>query len=55
MTTITAIDFYRMLNDALGLEETKKVTDVLTNTGETQKTDIRKQNGVIIVIDEAQF
>ena len=35
MTTITAIDFYRMLNDALGLEETKKVTDVLTNTGET--------------------
>lgn len=24
MTTITAIDFYRMLNNALGLEETTK-------------------------------
>ena len=37
MTTITAIDFYRMLNDALGLEETTKKPETKKKKEETTK------------------
>ncbi len=56
MTTITAIDFYRMLNDALGLEETTKKSQMFKSIQEELKrlTSENKME-VIIAIDESQF
>ncbi|MBM6842156.1 AAA family ATPase [[Clostridium] spiroforme] len=56
MTTVTAIDFYRMLNDAPGLEETTKKSQMFSQIQEELKrlTSENKME-VIIAIDEAQF
>ena len=55
MTTITAIDFYRMLNDALGLEETKKSQMFSQIQEKLKRLTLENRMEVIIVIDEAQF
>ena len=56
MTTITAIDFYRMLNDALGLEEmTKKSRMFQAIQDELRRLTVENKMEVIIAIDEAQF
>lgn len=56
MTTITAIDFYRMLNDELGLEETPKKSQ-LFNQIQTELKRLVTENKmeVVIVVDEIQF
>lgn len=56
MTTITTIDFYRMLSDELGLEETTKKLRMFTQIKEELKrlTTEHKME-VIIAIDECQF
>lgn len=56
MTTITAIDFYRMLNDALGLEETTKKSQMFKQIqNELKRLTSENKMEVIIAIDEAQF
>ena len=56
MTTITAIDFYRMLNDALGLEETTKKSQMFNQIqDELKRLTSENKMEVIIAIDEAQF
>ena len=56
MTTITAIDFYRMLNDALGLEETTKKSQMFSQIqDELKRLTSENKMEVIIAIDEAQF
>lgn len=56
MTTITAIDFYRTLNEQLGLEETTKKS-VMFNAIQNEFKRLVKENKmeIILAIDEAQF
>ena len=56
LTTITAMDFYRMLNEKLGLEATNQKSRLFTQIQEELKrlTSENKKE-VIIAIDEAQF
>lgn len=56
MTTITAIDFYRMLNDALGLEETTKKSLMFSQIQEELKRlVVENKMEIVIAIDEIQF
>ena len=56
MTTITSIDFYRMLNDAFGLEETTKKSQMFKQIqDELKRLTSENKMEVIIAIDEAQF
>lgn len=56
MTTITAVDFYRMLNDALGLEETTKKSQLFNQIQEELKRLVTENKmEVVITIDEIQF
>lgn len=56
MTTITAIDFYRILNEQLGLEETTKKS-VMFNAIQNEFKRLVKENKmeIVLAIDEAQF
>lgn len=56
MTTITAIDFYRMLNDALGLEETTKKSQMFNSIqAELKRLVVENKMEIVIAIDEIQF
>lgn len=56
MTTITAIDFYRMLNDVLGLEETTKKSQLFNQIQEELKRlVVESKMEIVIAIDEIQF
>ncbi len=56
MTTVTAIDFYRMLNDELGLEDTTKKSQMFKQIqNEFKKIVNEKKQELVIVVDEAQF
>ena len=56
MTTITAMDFYRMLNNELGLEETTKKSQMFNQIQEElRRLTSENKMEVIIAIDEAQF
>lgn len=56
MTTITAMDFYRMLNDALGLEETTKKSQLFNQIQEELKRLVTENKmEIVIAVDEIQF
>lgn len=56
MTTITAIDFYRMLNEALGLDEATKKSQLFNQIQEELKRlVIENKMEIVIAIDEIQF
>lgn len=56
MTTVTALDFYRMLNDELGLEDTTKKSQMFRQIqNEFKKIVNEKKQELVIVVDEAQF
>lgn len=56
MTTITAIDFYRMLNDELGLEETTKKSTLFHQIqAELKRLVVENKIEIVIAIDEIQF
>lgn len=56
LTTITAVDFYRILNDALGLEETTKKSTMFNQIQEElRRLTLENKMEVIIAIDEVQF
>lgn len=56
MTTVTSLDFYRMLNEALGLEETTKKSQMFYQIqDELRRLVCESKMEVIIAIDEAQF
>lgn len=56
MTTITAMDFYRMLNDELGLEETTKKSQMLHQIQEELKRlVVENKMEIVIALDEIQF
>lgn len=56
MTTITALDFYRMLNEQLGLEETTQKTKMFNQIqNELKRLVSDNKTEVIIAIDEAQY
>lgn len=56
MTTITAIDFYRMLNDALGLDETTKKSQMFNQIqDELKRLAVENKMEIVIAIDEIQF
>lgn len=56
MTTVTSLDFYRMLNDALGLEETTRKSQMfLQIQEELRRLVCENKMEVIIAVDEAQF
>lgn len=56
MTAVTAIDFYRMLNNELGLEPSSKKSQMFTQIQEELKRLVRDDRmEVIIAVDEIQF
>lgn len=56
MTTITSIDFYRMLNEALGLEETTKKSQMFSQIQEELKRLVNENKmEIVIAVDEIQF
>lgn len=56
MTTVTALDFYRMLNDELGLEDTTRKSQMFRQIqNEFRKIVNDKKQELVIVVDEAQF
>lgn len=56
MTTVTVLDFYRILNDALGLEEKTKKSQMFQQIQDELKRLIcESKMEVIIAIDEVQF
>ena len=56
MTTITAMDFYRMLNDELGLEETTKKSQLFHQIQEELKRlVVENKMEIVIALDEIQF
>lgn len=56
MTTITAIDFYRMLNDVLGLEDTTKKGKLFNQIqAELKRLVLENKMEIVIAIDEIQF
>lgn len=56
LTTVTVLDFYRLLNEGLGLEETPKKTQMFRQIQEELKRlTSENKTEVIIAIDEAQF
>lgn len=56
MTTITAMDFYRMLNDELGLEETTKKSQLFKQIqNELKRLVTENKMEIVIAIDEIQF
>lgn len=56
MTTITAIDFYRMLNEELGLEDSTKKSQMFKQI-QTELKRLVSENKmeIVIAIDEVQF
>lgn len=56
MTTVTAIDFYRILNDQLGLEESSQKSRLVRQIKEELKRIVDENRmEIIIAIDEAQY
>lgn len=56
MTTVSTMDFYRMINDQLGLEETLQKSKMVRQIKEEIRRIVEEaKKEVIIVIDEAQF
>lgn len=56
MTTVTSLDFYRMLNEALGLEETTRKSQMFKQIQEELRRLVcENKMEIIIAIDEAQF
>ena len=56
MTTVTVLDFYRLLNDALGLAETTRKSQMFQQIQEELRRLITENKmEVIIAIDEVQF
>ena len=56
MTTVTVLDFYRLLNDALGLAETMRKSQMFRQIQEELRRLITENKmEVIIAIDEVQF
>ena len=56
MTTITAIDFYRMFNEALGLDETPRKSRMFNQIQEELKRLVLdKKMEIVLAIDEIQF
>lgn len=56
MTTVTAIDFYRMIADALGLEEMTKKSILFKQIQEELKRLVTEHKmEIIIAVDESQF
>lgn len=56
MTTITAIDFYRTLNDELGLEETTRKSQMFHQIqSELRRLVVENKMEIVIAIDEVQF
>lgn len=56
MTTVTSLDFYRMLNEALGLEETTRKSQMFHQIQEElRRLACENKMEIIIAIDEAQF
>lgn len=56
MTTITPLDFYRILNDELGLEETTKKSQMFRQIQtELKRLVTENKMEVVIAVDEIQF
>lgn len=56
MTTVTSLDFYRSLNDALGLEESTRKSQMFHQIQEELRRLVcENKMEIIIAIDEAQF
>lgn len=56
MTTVTVLDFYRLLNDALGLPETPRKSQMFQQIqAELRRLTSENRMEVIIAIDEVQF
>lgn len=56
MTTITAIDFYRMLNEALGLDEVTKKSKLFNQIqAELKRLVVENKMEIVIAIDEIQY
>ncbi|MCD7839329.1 MAG: AAA family ATPase [Erysipelotrichaceae bacterium] len=56
MTTITPADFYRMLNDELGLDETPRKSQMFVQIQNELKRLVKESKmEIVIAIDEVQF